>query len=79
MPPLTIAWPDGRQATISHYQWTSAHPLIAAALNAGLNADGPSGADPDPDYTVAQEAIRHYGGTIVSGLPRPVRAPGLIY
>jgi hypothetical protein len=54
------------EATITDYRWTSADPSLEAALNAMLNPAGPSGADPNPDLTAAQDAVGRLGGVVVA-------------
>ncbi|RYX80928.1 hypothetical protein EON83_26320 [bacterium] len=51
----------GRIATVKNYQWHCEAPTILEFLNSTLHPHGPSGADPDPDYTAAQRAIALYG------------------
>ncbi|RYX80929.1 hypothetical protein EON83_26325 [bacterium] len=48
-------------ATVKDYEWHCDNPKVLDLLNATLEPDGPSGADPDPDYSAAEEAIRFYG------------------
>ena len=52
-------------AVIDAYVWTSDNKPLADALNAMLPALGPSGSDPDPDYTAAQNACETFGGEII--------------
>ncbi len=56
----------GIDATISGYVWSSEDESLAGMLNAMLPAGGPSGADPNPDGTAAQEAVRILRGELVS-------------
>lgn len=50
---------------ISNYQWTGTNDVMVAFLNSRLSIWGPSGADPSPDYTAAQDALQFIGGEIV--------------
>ena len=54
------------EATIENYQWRSDFEPLAQTLNALLNPLGPSGADPNPDYSAALHAIEVLGGEILS-------------
>ena len=57
-------------ATIDGWQWASKSEQLARILNSMLDADGPSGADPAPDYHAAQAAAKALGGKVVKyGLP----------
>ncbi len=51
-------------ATIDDLEWTCEDAGFLSLLTAMLNPLGPSGADPDPDYTAAMAAIEQLGGTI---------------
>jgi len=53
------------EATIENYEWSSKDKRLEKMLNARLDPDGPSGADPYPDLTAAQEAVDSLGGEIV--------------
>ena len=53
-------------ATIDAYQWASANENLARLLNAMLPTWGPSGADPNPDYTAARQAAEVLGGKVVA-------------
>jgi hypothetical protein len=68
----------GSMATIQDYHWTSDDETLAALLNARLDPRGPSGADPDPDYNAAMDAITRYSGEIVHA-DRAESPEGLIY
>ena len=56
----------GTVASIINYTWTCDDDMLLSLLNSILDDDGPSGSDPDPDYTAAQIAIEEVGnGKIV--------------
>lgn len=57
---------QGIEAIIDNYRWTSSNKGIARILNNSLSPDGPESYDPNPDYTAAQEAVKRFGGKIVS-------------
>ncbi|RYX80930.1 hypothetical protein EON83_26330 [bacterium] len=46
---------------MKNYKWYCESATVVELLNSTLHPHGPSGADPDPDYTAAKEAIRFYG------------------
>lgn len=52
-------------ATVEDYRWTSDSAGLERSLNAMLDPSGPSGADPNPDLTAAQKAVKRLGGGIV--------------
>lgn len=55
----------GTRATIKDLDWTSEDKSVEKVLNSLLNPWGPSGADPYPDFTAAQEAVDKFKGKIV--------------
>ncbi len=55
----------GDVAEIEGYEWTGDNDALVDLLNAMLDSAGPSGADPNPDLTAAQNAIDRLGGEIV--------------
>lgn len=55
---------DDQTATIEENEWIGDEPL-ASLLNAFLDPAGLSGADPNPDWTIADEAIKQFGGKIL--------------
>jgi hypothetical protein len=58
-------------ATVKDYQWHCDDPEVQKSLNSTLHPDGPSGADPDPDYTAALTAMEMYGhGKIIEHVIR---------
>ena len=62
--PATIELPDGKTATCDAYSWESTNLSLAVKLNAMLDDEGPSGSDPNPDYTAALAAVEKYGGKV---------------
>jgi hypothetical protein len=52
-------------ATIAGYKWTSENEEFARLLNAQLDPNGPSGADPNPDYTAAMRIAEYLGGRVI--------------
>ncbi len=58
-----------RQATVRAYRWVCKDGAIEALLNAMLDPLGPSGGDPNPDLHAAQEAVRRFGGELISFSP----------
>ena len=69
----------GKTATIDGYRWTSDDEALVAVLNAMLPEFGPSGADPDPDYTAAQRAVAEMGGEIINAHDPLPFDPDVIY
>jgi len=53
------------EATIDGYKWSSKDKKLAELLNVMLDPLGPSGADPYPGLTAAQEAVDKLGGEVV--------------
>jgi hypothetical protein len=71
---ITIVNTNGDQYTFNDeaYLWVSeTDPDTAALLTDMLNPAGPSGADPDPEFTIAQEALTFLGGGEVVSYERP--------
>ena len=68
----------GVSATIDGYHWTSEFEELANMLNAMLDPDGPSGADPFPDHTAATDAVEKLDGKIIS-FDEPSFDPDVIY
>lgn len=56
----------GVQATITDMQWSSDFEDLTKMLQSMLDPDGPSGSDPNPDYTAAALVVEALGGEIVS-------------
>ena len=75
--PVTIAMPNGLQATATGGEWTSDNGVIASTLNL---FDVPlSGADPFPVMTIAVYVLSITpGATIVSSTP-PDFDPDVVY
>ena len=65
-------------ATIDGYEWTSDDKNLAEYLNTMLDPLGPSGADPNPDLTAAQEAVKELGGKVVL-FDEVESVPGRVY
>lgn len=57
---------NGDKAIIRDYKWSSSNRQLAEILNTMLDPLGPSGADPNPDGTAAEEAVRRLGGRVIS-------------
>ena len=48
----------GRQVAVCRdYVWEAGEPVVARLLNARRDKDGPAGCDPDPDFSLAQDAV----------------------
>lgn len=60
---VTVDFP-GVIATIDGLEWTSEDDSLQSLLTAMLDPLGPSGSDPDPDYTAARDAADKLGGRI---------------
>ena len=60
------------------YEWQSDDKSLKKLLNALLDEDGPSGADPHPAGTAAQIAVDRFGGEIIQD-NSPPRVKGRIY
>lgn len=69
---------NGKKAVIKDYHWTSPDNDLARTLNGLLEPGGPSGADPNPDGTVAQDAVKKFGGRVISISPSESKT-GVIY
>lgn len=54
----------GIEATVTDGVWSCPQPSIQRLLQAMRDPDGPSGADPNPDLTLAREAAEGLGGTV---------------
>lgn len=67
------------EAIIDGYQWSVPEDKdFEDLLNARLEPFGPSGSDPYPDYTAAQQVVSDLGGEIVEfDKPKPL-PPGAI-
>lgn len=62
----TIRLANGVSAVADGYAWRCADPVMTKLLNTLLDPYGPSGADPNPDYTLAQRAVGWLGGEITA-------------
>jgi hypothetical protein len=67
------------RATITDYRWSSDTPELLALLNVLLDPTGPSGSDPNPDLTAAQNAANLLGGQIVAAEALDPPVEGRIY
>jgi hypothetical protein len=56
---------DGQKATIEEYEWSGDEPL-STMLNLLLDPLGPSGSDPNSDYTAAKEMVDRFRGKLLS-------------
>lgn len=66
------------EATIDGWEWTCEDDTLQRLLNTMLDPYGPSGADPNPDLTAAQEAVERLGGKIIRYDPTEYD-PGVVY
>lgn len=67
-------------ATITNYRWRCKDVALRLLLNTMLDPEGAEAADPDPDFTAAQAAVRSLGyGKIVHHDPPPEGVPGRVY
>jgi hypothetical protein len=74
---ITIA---GFEAEVKDYKWTCPEsPELEGLLNARLNPGGPSGSDPNPDRTAAQNAVKFLGGKVTDPGPDSAFDPDAIY
>ena len=65
-------------ATLQDWLWTGGNPAFVAMLNARLDPEGPSGADPAPDYHEALRIADVIGAEVIDfELPEYVK--GRIY
>ena len=53
------------EATCDGYIWTSEDETLALLLNARMDPWGPSGSDPNPDCSAAQQAVEDLGGELL--------------
>jgi len=68
----------GKKATITDYEWRADNPAVANLLNSLLDPAGPSGADPNPDLTTAQEIAIRFNGEVLDF--EPVKSEtGIVY
>ena len=56
----------GMEAIIQDRKWVAENRELQSLLSSLLIPLGPSGADPNPDLTAAQEAMRILGGDVVN-------------
>ena len=56
-------------ATIDGYVWESPDVLLASLLNGFLPWYGVSPSYPNPDLTAAQDAVKRFGGEVLSFTP----------
>lgn len=68
----------GASATIEGWEWRSENEIVSEMLNQMLPPDGPSGADPAPNYHAALDAVEQFGGHLVS-YELPEYVEGRIY
>lgn len=73
-----IELPGGHVATVAGGEWLCDDPLLLPLLNHLKPLDGPSGADPNPDLTLARAAVKRLGGHVVSFDPTE-HVPGRVY
>ena len=52
-------------ATIGGWKWTGDNASFVDMLNASLDPEGPSGADPAPDYHEAQRMAEQIGAKVI--------------
>ena len=69
----------GQRATVEGYKWRCKDKQVLGLLNTLLSPFGPSGADPDPDYTVARLAVERFGARIVRRGPAPRSRKGVYH
>ncbi len=69
----------GALATVHEYEWSSADRTIARLLNRRRQEFGPSGSDPDPDRTLADEAVRVFDARIAIDSKAAVAVEGRVY
>ena len=69
-----------RELEVEYYEWRCPSlPQLAEWLNEQRPDGGASGADPNPDLTLAEGVVEKWGGRIVdTGWP-PQRDSGVIY
>ena len=60
----TIRLPNGIEATIDKYKWTSDTSKVAQAFT-NLLPPTPRSFDPNPDLTAAQEIVGRFGGEVL--------------
>lgn len=51
---------SGTRASVQNYEWVCDSPAILAVLNSFKDPDGPGGADPYPDLTLARKVEKRY-------------------
>lgn len=64
-------------ATVNSGLWSGDNPTLVdllTAMTGDLRPLGPSGDDPDPDLSLAQDAARRLGGEVVRSTPRDLDA-----
>ena len=55
----------GTNASVEHYLWSCENKVIEKYLNAVRDPLGPSGADPYPDLSLAEDAVKRLGGEVL--------------
>jgi len=60
---------SGEEAIVDGYEWVAADPSLRRMLNSFRQPYGPSASDPDPDYSLAEAAVKLFGGEIISADP----------
>lgn len=69
----------GAVATLNGREWESESATAKALLDADLTYFiTTTGADPWPEMTIAQDAVKRYGAVIVATVP-PVTKEGVVY
>jgi len=67
----------GREYMIKDRKWTGGIPVIRDYLQDLIPAL--SGADPWPDYTAAQVAVKELGAVIIEATDEPSFDPNVVY
>jgi hypothetical protein len=53
------------EAIINGWNWTGNHAAFVSMLNTQLDPNGPSGADPAPDYHEAKRIAKRIGAKVI--------------
>lgn len=61
---VNVDFGGGLGASIQDGVWTCQDPAWLETLNTFLPEGGPSGSDPDPDFTTANAVVRALGGRV---------------
>lgn len=65
--------------TITDYKWSGQDEVVVAMLSSFIDPDGPSGADPNPDATAAQNVVDELAIAEMVRFDKLDYVPGRVY